>query len=302
MVDENGYVLLTKREKNTHLAGYWEFPGGKLNDGESFKQALRRELAEEIGFTLHDCHTLINFKYVYSDRQLHFQVFKLAVQRHTIVNNEGQNIQWLQKTQLHTVKLPAANKIILNALLMPNLYAIADANVFADDLLLQVERQLKAGAGMIQYRTQDQASDAIMENGLAIKELCDEYNALMVLNSEWHYWDKIQPHGVHVKSADLARLKQLATSRLNYRVISASCHTSEQARMINSMEIDSALVGSVNTTMTHPQQKPLGWTGFSKLCAHIDRPVYAIGGCRVSDIITSQVYGGHGIAAIRGIT
>ena len=67
------------------------------------------------------------------------------------------------------------------------------------------------------------------------------------------------------------------------------------------MAIDVALVGPVQSTLTHPQQVPIGWVGFSKLCAHVNKPVYAIGGCRVGDVATAQVYGGHGIAAIRGV-
>ena len=167
-------------------------------------------------------------------------------------------------------------------------------------MLNQVERQLKAGISLLQYRVQDQTSSSIIENGRAIKALCDSYRATMVLNSDWCYWNEIQPHGVHIKSADLIRLQQIPKSQLAHKLISASCHSIEHAQLINSMDIDAVLVGSVNTTPSHPQQPPLGWIGFSMLCAHLNRPVYAIGGCRPNDVATSQVYGGQGIAAIRG--
>ena len=301
VTNEQGEILLTQRKKNTHLAGLWEFPGGKLDQGESFKQALRRELAEEIGITLASCRKLINFKYNYPDRQLHLQVFQLSTQQHEVTLKEHQAAQWLQQTQLSSVALPAANQIILNALRMPDIYAIADHDVFASALLDQVEQQLKAGIRLLQYRVHGHPSARIITSGRAIKALCDRYGATMVLNSEWRYWDEIEPHGVHIKSADLARMQQTPAADLAYRVISASCHTPQQAELINSLDIAAVLVGPVQTTLTHPQQRPVGWIGFSKLCARINRPVYAIGGCRAHDVATAQVYGGHGIAAIRGV-
>ena len=300
VMNEQGEILLSQRKKGLHLEGLWEFPGGKVNSGESFKQALRRELREELNVSLNRCRRLIDFSYCYPDRELHFQVFIVLIDESITRHAEQQNIRWIKKSQLDTLALPEANDVICNALLMPDLIMIADQKVLGDDIITLVEKQLKSDVRIVQYRADaNSTSEKIVTVGRQLKSLCDQYSATLVLNSNWQLWEQIQPHGVHIKSCDLQSLKDIQ-GELPFKVISAACHSEQDADLINQLAIDSVIIGSVLPTLTHPQQASLGWIEFSRLCQKINKPVFAIGGCKPTDRDTSQVYGGHGIATIRG--
>lgn len=300
MVNSQGQILLSQRKKGLHLEGLWEFPGGKLFPGESFKQALRRETKEELNFKLGECKKLIDFNYSYPDRELHFQVFIVPVENVVIQHAENQTIRWLEKSQLQTLDLPDANEIICNALLMPDLYMIADHEILGDKIIAVVEKQLQCGVRIVQYRITDEYfSEQHIEIGRQLKTLCNKHSATLVLNSNWQLWQSIQPHGVHIKSCDLSKYKDFQ-QQIPFQALSAACHNEHDVEWINRLAINSAIVGSVLPTQTHPQGATMGWVGFSRLCQKINKPVYAIGGCKPTDVDTSQVYGGQGIAAIRG--
>ena len=300
IINSQGKILLSQRKKGIHLESLWEFPGGKLNSGESFKQALRREIKEELNINLGECKKLIDFNYCYPDRELHFQVFIVPVKDLVIHHAEKQNIRWIEKSKLKTLDLPSANEIICNALLMPDLYMIADYKVLGNKIISLVEKQLLCGVRMVQYRiTGEYIPKQTIEIGYILKKLCDKYSATLVLNSNWQLWQSIKPHGVHIKSCDLSKYRDLQ-DEIPFQALSAACHTEHDVEMINQCAIHSAVVGSVHPTQTHPEARAIGWIGFSRLCQKINKPVYAIGGCNRTDVRTSQVYGGQGIASIRG--
>jgi 8-oxo-dGTP diphosphatase len=73
--DASGRVLIAQRPPGRHMAGYWEFPGGKIAPGESGEQALTRELAEELGVSLRRCHPLLQLRHDYADRVVELDVF-----------------------------------------------------------------------------------------------------------------------------------------------------------------------------------------------------------------------------------
>jgi 8-oxo-dGTP diphosphatase len=73
--DPVGRVLISQRPAGKHMAGYWEFPGGKVAPGESAEQALARELTEEIGVSVRHCHPLLQLRHDYPDRVIELEVF-----------------------------------------------------------------------------------------------------------------------------------------------------------------------------------------------------------------------------------
>src|ERR1039457_3763794 len=75
LFDSAGRVLIAQRPEGKHMAGYWEFPGGKLDAYEAPEQALRRELREELGIELRRCHPLLQLRHHYADRVVELEVF-----------------------------------------------------------------------------------------------------------------------------------------------------------------------------------------------------------------------------------
>ena len=120
--NNTGQYLVAKRNAGVHLENYWEFPGGKVEQYESFKIALRRELQEEIGIQPCRMQKFFEFRHKYDDRSLHFQVFKIVTYDLAVRSCDGQQLKWVEKHQLENINMPLANRAIVTALKLPKSY------------------------------------------------------------------------------------------------------------------------------------------------------------------------------------
>lgn len=110
-------ILLARRLPGTHLAGLWEFPGGKLEPGEVPRAGLARELEEELAIRVCDCVPFLQVAHDYGDRPLTLDVWLVRAFRGEPVGNEGQEIAWIERLRLDAGVMPAANRPIAAALL-----------------------------------------------------------------------------------------------------------------------------------------------------------------------------------------
>ena len=114
--DELGRVLIAQRPAGKHMAGYWEFPGGKIAPGESSEQALRRELAEELGVSLQRCHPLLQLRHDYADRVVELEVFAVDDYAGAPAGLEAQALKWVAAAELYGQALLPADRPIVEAL------------------------------------------------------------------------------------------------------------------------------------------------------------------------------------------
>lgn len=112
-----GQVLISGRRPGTHLAGGWEFPGGKLDPGETPLAALRRELAEELGIEVLAAEPLLQCRHAYADRLILLDVW--TVLRHAGEPRalEGQPLRWEAIERLHAAGMLPADRPVIDALL-----------------------------------------------------------------------------------------------------------------------------------------------------------------------------------------
>jgi 8-oxo-dGTP diphosphatase len=111
--DAAGRVLIAQRPPGKHMAGYWEFPGGKVMPHESAEAALSRELSEELGIQLLRCHPLLRLQHAYEDRVVELQVFVADEFRGMPAGLEGQALKWVPRAELaHEALLPADRPIV----------------------------------------------------------------------------------------------------------------------------------------------------------------------------------------------
>jgi mutator protein MutT len=115
VIERDGAFLLTRRLKGTHLAGTWEFPGGKCEANESHDACLRRELAEELGVDAQIGEEIFAITHAYSERtvELHFRRCSIAGEPRPLL---GQEMKWVPRGELHTLEFPEADRELIERL------------------------------------------------------------------------------------------------------------------------------------------------------------------------------------------
>lgn len=108
VIERDGRVLLTRRLQGTHLEGYWEFPGGKCEAGESLEACLRRELREELDVDAIIGGELLSTTHAYPQRKVELHFFRVTVSGEPTAQI-GQQMQWIRREDLSTLMLPPAD-------------------------------------------------------------------------------------------------------------------------------------------------------------------------------------------------
>ena len=108
VIERNGEFLVAKRLKGTHLAGCWEFPGGKVHEGEAREDALRREIVEELNTTIDGVEEIFHTSHAYADRtiDLYFYRGTLGGTPEPIL---GQELRWIKRGDFSALEFPPAD-------------------------------------------------------------------------------------------------------------------------------------------------------------------------------------------------
>lgn len=117
--DDQHNILIAKRSADRHQGGLWEFPGGKVESGESLVEALERELQEEIGISLvlEQCSPLLKIEHDYGDKQVCLDVCWVRGFRGQPHGREGQPLMWVAPQNLSQYPFPEANRAIIDAIM-----------------------------------------------------------------------------------------------------------------------------------------------------------------------------------------
>jgi 8-oxo-dGTP diphosphatase len=300
IVNARREVLLSLRLQRLHQGGLWEFPGGKLEAGESVSQALQREIAEELGIRIGVSRPLIRVHHRYPDRQVLLDVWRVEEFAGQVQGCEGQVVEWVPIDQLATRVFPAANRPIVQALQLPPAYLITPEPDSGKEVFLQqLQQALGAGVELVQLRAPRLDRRDYVTLARSVIDLCHEHRARVLLNAEAMLVEQLGADGVHLNSRRLAHAVGRPLSQ-EFKVI-ASCHSQEQLQQARHIAVDAAVLSPVQATESHPGVRPLGWARFADWVDDCPFPVYALGGMRADDIVTAQAHGGHGIAAIRAL-
>ncbi len=113
LIDNAGRILIAKRAATAHQGGLWEFPGGKVESGETTPMALTRELAEELGIIVHDSTQLMSVSHDYGDKQVLLDVYQVTQWAGEPHGLEGQPLAWVMPAKLGDYAFPAANDSVV---------------------------------------------------------------------------------------------------------------------------------------------------------------------------------------------
>lgn len=299
VVDAQGRILIARRPCGAHQGGLWEFPGGKVEPAESARDALERELHEELGIHLCDACPLIRIPHQYPDKSVLLDVWRITDFTGEAFGREGQPIRWVPSRSLSGYQFPDANKAIITAASLPDYYLITpDPGTDWESFLARLELRLGEGIRLVQLRAHGLSPADYEALAREVAVLTHQYDARVLLNAVPDLALKLEV-GVHLTS----RVLRVQTSRpLPAELpVAASCHDPAELRRAVDLGVDFVVLGPVARTGSHPDTPPLGLSVFGSWIRDIPIPVYALGGMAPADLKQVFAARGQGIAGISSL-
>lgn len=297
----NGRVLISKRRAEVVDGGLWEFPGGKVNEGESSLVALVRELYEEVGITPLVSIPTLTVNYRHEKYDLKIAVYEVPKWSGKLHSKEKQELRWIEPLSLSVYRMPAPNKPIKIAAMLPHYSLVTPAFLGDEDIFLKkIKLCLSSGVQLIQFRPQIQDKSLCMKLAKKVCALCAEFDALVMLNVKIDDSQELIDHfgGVHFSSHELLKLtkRPVPTSML----ASASCHNQEELFKAKEVGLDFAYLSPILPPISHPSPSHLGWGNAEDLASQAGLPLYGLGGLKPSDVSTACSIGLQGLSMVSG--
>jgi 8-oxo-dGTP diphosphatase len=292
----DGAFLLGQRAPDTFYPGYWEFPGGKVEIGETPRQALIRELREELGIMVEEAWPWLTREFAYEHAHVRLHFFEVPAWSGSVNDHVHAALAWQRAGELGVTPMLPANGPILRALRLPRGMGITDAGgLGVDAQLAAIQTALARGLKLIQVREPYLSAEERESFARQVLARARPAGTLVVVNGDAELARRIGADGLHLPAAQLAA----TTRRPDFEWVGASCHTRPELERAAELGLDYALLGPVRATATHPDRPGLGWEPFAEMIAGLSLPVLALGGLGEADLPIARAAGAHGIAAIR---
>jgi len=303
--NQTGEVLLSQRPVGKPLAGYWEFPGGKCEPGETPEEALSRELLEELGIEPIAVQPLIEIPWTYPKMSVRLSVFLVSQWRGQVAAREGQVLRWQSRASLDIAQMPPANRGIIHALQLPP-WLLVTPDVADDDKVSQrqwlaaLDQSVRALATqlvpLVQLRLRPGRPQTLLRE--AIKRVRSA-GGKVLLNGSLEQARALGTDGIHLNRARLAEWDAASRPTLPPSfLVSTVVHNADELAAAERIQADIVLISPVKPTASHPGAAVLGWSEFAALAARATMPAYALGGMSLADLHAARCHGGQGIAAI----
>ncbi len=296
--DHQGRILLARRTAGRDLAGLWEFPGGKVDQGETAQAALAREFVEELGIEATIGEPLIAVPQAMPHKRIVLDVYRIAHWRGIPRGLDGQALAWVPQNMLHRYPMPPADRPVLAALSAPDTLLVTPSPTLGDEAawLARLQHALQNGQRRVQLRAGDYpAANWTSLVGKAVA-LAHPFAAELCLNGDAAL---AHQHGIGLHWPEKQLLAAAETPQ--GITLSASCHSLEALLLAARHGCHYAIIGNIASTPSHPGRAGIGWEAFARLREQVDLPLYAIGGLSPSDIPLARRHGAQGIAAIRSL-
>lgn len=293
LINAEGEVLLAQRPEGKIAAGWWEFPGGKIEAGESALQALSRELREELDVVVHRAAPLIRFRHEYSNRTVVLDTWRVTGFSREPRACEGQALKWLSVDRFAEVAplLPTVTPIA-GALRTPPHYVFTPPDISLDVLLSRLAALPPACWLRLRLPTLDeQRYEAVARELIPAAQ---RLGISVLLDRDPAQVSRLGADGWHAGSACLMQLDRRPEGRL----LVASVHDAAELAQAVRLSLDAAVLGPVLPTASHPGAASLGWRQFSLLRGELPIPVLAIGGLDGGHLPAAAAANAQGIAGI----
>lgn len=295
--DSAGRFMAAQRPEGKIAAGKWEFPGGKIESGESPAQALVRELREELGIELRCFEPLIQISHAYTDRDVHMWVYRVSQWDGEIYAHDGQAFSWGTTAQLRRLDLLGADGPILRALELPSLLPLTPESDDIQALSRLAEQWCQRGLVLARLRLPDIDNSAYAE---IYQQLVARHATRWLVDRSADLAIDLSAAGYHATAAMAAKLGGRPVPE--NMLFGVSCHDQASWDRARNLGADYALLSPVCPTPTHPEASELGWNQFEKIVGRGSLPTYALGGMRNTDLPAAREHWAQGISAIRAFS
>lgn len=294
----DGHVLLAERPRGKASAGFWEFPGGKFEPGENARQALARELHEELGVELDAAFPWLTYEHAYADKIVRLHFHRVLAWHGTPHGREGQRVSWQDPEALGVSPLLPANDKVLKALVLPPIYGITHAGKYGvPGFMERLQVALGKGLRLIQVRERRMTPEQLVQFTRRVVVLAHAYGARVLVNADESVALKTGADGIHVPSDQLMR----RCTRPATRLWAASCHDAGELARASALGADFAVLSPVLPTSSHPGVPGMGWEKFAALARGAALPVFALGGMKPGHLDAAMHHGAHGVALLSDI-
>ncbi len=301
VIVRDGRVLIARRPDHVHQGGLLEFPGGKVEPGETVQAALVREIAEETGLHVPagSLEPVIGIRHDYGDKRVFLDVWETSAAEGEARGCEGQPVEWLTPEQLRDEDFPAANRPIIRALRLPRQLAITGSENGLEPTLAHLQEGLSAARPpLVLLRAPALRPPAYRELAANALPVCEKARAALIVHGGPEVFRAIPgARGLHLPWREANKLSARPVPEDVW--LGVSCHDRQEIDHATAIGADYVTLGPVQPTESHPGAPTLGWSVFADLVSGAVLPVFALGGLSPGDLREARQRGGQGIAGIR---
>ena len=294
----DGRILIARRGETQHQGGLWEFPGGKVEDGEAVEIALARELREELGIDVTAARPLIKIKHDYPDKQILLDVWDVSAFTGEPHGAEGQPLAWVSPRELAQYDFPEANRPIVAAARLPGEYLITPDDLEVPQMLRGIQKAVAGGIKLVQLRAPNMYDPKYRDVAVDAVGLCAG-KAQLMLKGPLEWLGDFPAAGWHLTSAQLRKYAANGRPFPKDRWLAASCHSAEELALAEQMDVDFVTLSPVQATRSHPDAEPLGWEAAQQMIEGFKKPVFLLGGVGPDERERAWQIGAQGVAGIR---
>ncbi len=285
-------VLISQRRSRDPYAGLWEFPGGKLEPGETAREALHRELKEELGVTIGTVMPLIRLYYRYPQRTVVLHVFDVLEFTGTAEGLEGQVVSWQNPEELPKLPFLPANQAIVKAVLLPHEYASSCASRTGVTVALHdLDKAIKNGLRMLLVREPVMTTSKLLDYYCHCQQRCQSAGVKLLVSGHPGRAVRWRADGVHLNRTQLFSLSRRPLP--GHMLVAACCHNLrdlQQARRINADFAVLSLEKKTADTATPSIRKK-----YADLCQQAKLAVYVCCDRSHRDVVTIRELGAQGL-------
>lgn len=296
-----GQVLWGCRPEGKPYAGFWEFPGGKVEPSETIWQALVRELKEELDITALEGGPWFRIEHDYEHANVRLHLYRVWHFEGTPRSLEQQSFTWASLDSSDLSPILPATEPLLPKLAQPTIMALSNYEAGFDACAKRLEHGL-ASVNMpvyVQFREKALNGNTLIQAFEHCYGLCQKTGQVMLLNSDT--WINLRDHldtlpcPLHLTQAHL-----MSGQFQHLNCAGASVHDANGLRLAFDRGLNYAVLGTVKQTASHPGQSGLGWARFLEMAQCAQLPVFAIGGIGWGDSRDAHIHGAHGLAMLSG--